>query len=95
MSALERPDRDDELVVVVGPTATGKTELAIRLAERWGGEVIGADSVQVYRGFDVGSGKPTPAERARAAHHLVDCAEPGEPFDAQRFATLADQAIAD
>lgn len=84
-----------ELLVVVGPTASGKTELAVRLAERFGGEVIGADSVQIYRGFDIGSGKPTAAERARAPHHLVDVADPMEAFDAQRFAELADRAIAD
>jgi tRNA dimethylallyltransferase len=82
-----------ELLVVVGPTASGKTELAIRLAERFGGEIIGADSVQIYRGFDLGSGKPTAAEQQRAPHHLVDCAEPAEPFDAQRFAELAEQII--
>jgi tRNA dimethylallyltransferase len=81
--------------VVVGPTASGKTELAVRLAERFGGEVIGADSVQVYRGFDVGSGKPTADERRRAPHHLVDVADPLEPFDASRFARMADQVIAD
>jgi tRNA dimethylallyltransferase len=81
--------------VVVGPTATGKTELAVELAERFGGEVVGADSVQVYRGFDAGSGKPSAEERRRAPHHLVDIADPREPFDAQRFADLADRAIAD
>ena len=58
IDALE-PPRDGELVVVVGPTASGKTALAIALAERWNGEVIGVDSVQVYRRFDIGSGKPT------------------------------------
>ena len=89
------PPRPDELLVVVGPTASGKTDLAVRLAERFGGEVVGADSVQVYRGFDVGSGKPTAEERRRAHHHLVDVADPLEPFDAQRFAALADAAIAD
>jgi tRNA dimethylallyltransferase len=91
---LPAPD-PDELTVVVGPTATGKTELAIALAERFGGEVVGADSVQIYRGFDIGSGKPTPEERARVPHHLVDLLDPGEPIDAQRFAGLADEAIAE
>jgi tRNA dimethylallyltransferase len=84
-----------ELLVVVGPTASGKTELAIQLAERFDGEIIGADSVQIYRGFDAGSGKPTAEERRRAPHHLVDVADPLEPFDAQRFAALADGAVAD
>ena len=91
----EIPAPDAELLVVVGPTASGKTELALRLAERFGGEVIGADSVQIYRGFDLGSGKPTAEERQRAPHHLVDCADPGEPFDAQRFAELAEQLLAE
>lgn len=85
----------DELLVVVGPTASGKTELAVRLAERFGGEVVGADSVQVYRGFDVGSGKPTAAERRGVPHHLVDVADPLQPFDAQRFVALADRVVAD
>jgi tRNA dimethylallyltransferase len=88
------PPAPGELLVVVGPTASGKTELSIRLAERLGGEVVGADSVQIYRGFDVGSGKPTAEELGRAPHHLVDVADPLEPFDAQRFADLADRAIA-
>lgn len=89
------PAPDAELLIVVGPTASGKTELAVRLAERFGGEIIGADSVQIYRGFDLGSGKPTAEERQRAPHHLVDCADPGEPFDAQRFAERASQALAE
>ncbi|MBI4956290.1 MAG: tRNA (adenosine(37)-N6)-dimethylallyltransferase MiaA [Myxococcales bacterium] len=84
-----------ELLVVVGPTGSGKTELAIRLARALGGEVVGADSVQIYRGFDRGSGKPSAAERALAPHHLVDVADPLEPFDAARFAALAAAAIAD
>ena len=92
-TAIERPP-EGELLVVVGPTASGKTELAIRLAEALGGEVVGADSVQIYRGFDVGSGKPTADERARAPHHLVDVADPLEPVEAQRFAELAEAAIA-
>jgi len=92
--AIEAPG-DDTLLVVVGPTASGKTELALRLAERVGGEIVGADSVQVYRGFDRGSGKPSADERARARHHLVDCFDPGDEVDAQRYVALADQAIAD
>lgn len=84
----------DELVCVVGPTASGKTELAIRLCEQLGGEVVSADSVQIYRWFDVGSGKPTAAERARAVHHLVDVQDPLEPLDASRYAQMAEEAIA-
>lgn len=84
---------EDELLVVVGPTASGKTELAIDLAEAFDGEVIGADSVQIYRGFDIGSGKPTEAERQRAPHHLIDVMDPLDAVDAQRFAELAGQAV--
>ncbi len=86
---------DDELVVVVGPTASGKTALAVELAERWGGEIVSADSVQIYRRFDKGSGKPTAVERARVRHHLVDAIDPLAPMDASQFAALADDAISD
>lgn len=89
------PPRPGELVVVVGPTASGKTELAIQLAEAHTGEIVSADSVQIYRRFDVGSGKPTVEELARAPHHLVGVADPLDPMDAARFASLADAAIED
>ena len=82
------------VVVITGPTATGKTAAAIALARRLNGELIGADSVQVYRGFDVGSGKATPAELGGIPHHLIDVLEPGESIDAARYAALADEAIA-
>jgi len=83
------------IAVIAGPTGSGKTALAIALARRLGGEVVNADSQQVYRGLDVGTAKPTPEERAAAPHHLVDVAEPGEGMDAARFVALADAAIAD
>jgi tRNA dimethylallyltransferase len=86
---------DDELVVVVGPTASGKSDLALAIAEAQGGEIVGADSVQIYRRFDLGSGKPTAEERARVPHHLVDLVDPLDPIDAARFVGLADAAIAD
>lgn len=96
-AAVEALLRDEAgaLVCVVGPTAGGKTALAMHLAERLDGEIVGADSVQIYRGFDIGSGKPSAEERARVPHHLVDVAEPAAPFDAARFVALADRAIAD
>ncbi len=81
------------VLTVVGPTASGKTELATLVAEHVGGEIVSADSVQVYRGFDIGSGKPTAAERAHAPHHLIDVADPLDPLDAARFADLAFAAI--
>ncbi len=83
----------DVVLVAVGPTASGKTALAIELARRFDGEVIGADSVQVYRRFDLGSGKPTAEERAQAPHHLIDCADAREPLNAGTFAHLAREAI--
>jgi tRNA dimethylallyltransferase len=81
------------LVVIAGPTASGKTSLAIDLARRLGAEIVNADSQQVYRGLDVGTAKPTAADREAAPHHLVDVAEPGEGMDAARFVALADDAI--
>ncbi len=83
------------IAVIAGPTASGKTALAVALARRVGGEIVNADSQQVYRGLDVGTAKPTAAERAEVPHHLLDVAEPGEGMDAARFAALADRAVAD
>ena len=83
------------LLVLAGPTASGKTGLAIELCRRFGAEVISADSVAVYRGLDIGSAKPTPEETAQARHHLIDVADPEEEFDAARFAELADKAVED
>jgi tRNA dimethylallyltransferase len=83
------------IVVLAGPTGVGKTRLAIELCLRTGGEIIGADSVQVYRGFDIGAGKPRAQELGGVAHHLLDVVEPNEPIDAARFAALADRAIAE
>ncbi len=85
----------EELLVVVGPTASGKSELALKLAERRGGEIISADSVQVYRHFDIGAAKPTAEEQARIPHHLIDIVEPNEAMDAARWASLADAKIAE
>jgi tRNA dimethylallyltransferase len=82
------------IAVIAGPTASGKTALAVALARRVGGEIVNADSQQVYRGLDVGTAKPTPEERAAAPHHLLDVSEPGEGMDAARFAALAEGAIA-
>jgi len=81
------------LVAVVGATATGKTALAARLAERLGGEVINADSRQVYRGMDIGTAKPSSDERTRVRHRLVDVAAPDEPFSLGRFLDLAHEAL--
>lgn len=89
-------ERDPErLLAFVGPTASGKSALAMAVAERVGGEIVSVDSVQLYRFFDVGSGKPSAEEVARVPHHLVSVVGPEEPVDAARFVALADAAIAD
>src|SRR4051812_15414168 len=82
------------LTVVAGPTASGKTSLALRLAERTGGELVSADSQQVYRHFDLGPAKPSAEELSRAPHHLISVVDPLEPFSAARYQALADAAIA-
>ncbi len=79
--------------MIAGPTATGKTGAAIELARHFGGELVGADSVQVYRGFDIGSAKPTAAELGGVSHHLIDVFDPNEEVDAVAYADLADLAI--
>jgi tRNA dimethylallyltransferase len=81
------------IVAIVGPTAVGKSAVALALAERLDGEIVSADSRQIYRGLDVGTAKPTPAERARVPHHGIDVADPDESFDAARFRGLALAAI--
>jgi tRNA dimethylallyltransferase len=83
------------LVVIVGPTGAGKTRLAMRLAEHTGGEVVSADSQQVYAGMDIGTGKVTGDDRARVPHHVIDVVRPDEDMTAQRFVDLADRAIAE
>jgi tRNA dimethylallyltransferase len=83
------------IVVIVGPTGPGKTRLSLAIAERVGGEVVSADSQQVYIGMDIGTGKATAEERTRIPHHLLDVVHPNEEMTAQRFVELADAAIAD
>jgi tRNA dimethylallyltransferase len=83
------------LIAIVGPTATGKTALAIDLARALGGEIINADSRQIYRGMDIGTAKPTADERAAARHWLVDVAAPDEPFTLASFLDLANAALED
>jgi tRNA dimethylallyltransferase len=86
---------DPRILVLAGPTGVGKTACALALARRLDGELIGADSVQVYRGFDIGSSKPTAAELGGVPHHLIDIRKPTELLDAADYAGLADRAIAD
>ena len=82
------------VVVVTGPTGTGKTPLAIALAQRFGGEIINADSMQVFRFMDIGTAKPTPEQRAAVPHHLFDVVTPDVPYSAGRYAEAARRAAA-
>lgn len=83
------------LVAIVGQTASGKTALALELAERFGGEIICADSRTVYRGMDIGTAKPTTSERAKIAHHCIDLVNPDETFSVAQFKTAAQAAMDD
>jgi tRNA dimethylallyltransferase len=89
MSALER------LVVIIGPTATGKSSLAISLAERFHGEILACDSTQVYRRFDIGTAKVSPGERRGIPHHLLDIVEPPEIFTAGEYQRRASDVLED
>ncbi|MBE0476736.1 MAG: tRNA (adenosine(37)-N6)-dimethylallyltransferase MiaA [Coriobacteriia bacterium] len=93
-SSSEVPGAGARVLAVVGPTAVGKTALAEGLALRLGGEIVSADSMQVYRGMDVGTAKPRPDERA-VPYHCIDLAEPGEPFSAALYQDCARAAVAD
>lgn len=81
------------ILVLMGATGVGKTALALEIAGRSGAEIVNADALQVYRGFDIGTAKPSRAERALVPHHLLDVLEPAERFSAGRFAELARRAL--
>jgi tRNA dimethylallyltransferase len=83
------------LICLLGPTAVGKTEIAIQLAQRLNAEIISVDSRQIYRQMDIGTAKPTREERQAARHHLIDCVDISEPFSVADYQSLADTAIAD
>ena len=83
------------LIAIVGPTASGKSALALRLVREHSGEIVSCDSLQVYRGLDIGSAKATAAERREVPHHLVDVVDPSEPFSAADYGRLGRQALAD
>ena len=82
------------MILLAGPTTVGKSAIALALAESIDGEIISVDSMQVYRGPDIGTAKPTAAERARVPHHLIDVVELTQPFDVAKFVSLANQAVA-
>lgn len=85
----------EPLMVILGPTASGKSELAMEVARGCGAEILNVDSMQVYRGMDIGTAKATPAERAEVRHHLLDVVAPDESFTVARFVQEADRVIAD
>ena len=93
-SSRPAPDAPRPLFIA-GPTGVGKSAVALVLAERIGGEIVSVDSMQVYRGLDIGTAKPTPEERRRVRHHLLDVREVNVPFDTAQFSRLAREAVAD
>ncbi len=82
-----------KIVIILGPTAVGKSALALELAGQLNGEIVNADSQQVYRYLDIGTGKPTMAERERVRHHLIDVVNPDQEFNAAMFRHLASEVI--
>src|SRR5512146_1381078 len=83
-----------DAVLLLGPTASGKSALALALARQLPLEIVSVDSAQVYRGMDIGTAKPSPAERAEVPHHLIDLRDPAEPYSAADFVRDATAAIA-
>ena len=92
---IQHSTPNSQPVLIAGPTAAGKSEIALCLAGQLGGEIISVDSMQVYRGLDIGTAKPSPADRARVPHHLIDILDLTESFDAAQFARLAHRAVAE
>ena len=89
-----QPDtKNPKIIIIGGPTGIGKTAVAIRIAQRFGGTIVNADSMQIYRKMDTGTAKPTPEEQALIKHHLIDIINPDQPFDAVRFADMAGKII--
>ena len=88
-----RLDRGPLAVVVLGPTASGKTALALGIARRFGGEIVNCDSVAMYREFEIGTAKPSAAERAEVPHHLLDCVDPLADVSAGEYARQARLAL--
>ena len=94
-SNIQHPTSNIQPIFIAGPTAVGKSAIALALAEKIGGEIISVDSMQVYRGLDIGTAKPSSAERARVPHHLIDIRDLREAFDAAQFVRLAEAAVAE
>ncbi len=88
-TTVEKP----KIIIIAGPTGAGKTHLAITLARQLDGEIVGADSMQIYRAMDIGTAKPTPAERAAATHHMIDIVDPDADYDAAAYADAAGSVV--
>ena len=94
MEEIQKAD-GAKIIAIAGPTAVGKTALSIELAKRTGGEIVCCDSMQIYRGMDIGTAKPTQKEREQVAHHMLDILSPGEAFSCADFAAEAEKRISD
>ena len=92
-NVLKATDREPLVVIVLGPTASGKTALALAIARRFGGEIVNCDSVAMYRDFEIGTAKPTAAERAEVPHHLLDCVDPLSDLSAGEYARQARRVL--
>lgn len=86
---------NEKILIICGPTASGKSALALRLAHTLGAEIVNADSMQIYRGLDIGTAKPSPDQQSEIRHHLIDLIDPDQQFSAADFAEAADDAIQD
>jgi len=95
MTRYSRKSIAGACILIGGPTAVGKSQVAMLVAERVGGEIVSVDSMQVYRGMDIGTAKPSREDRARVPHHLIDVVDVSEQFNAARFVELAEQAVSD
>ena len=85
----------NNLICIAGPTASGKTALAVELAKMLNGEVVSCDSMQIYKGMDIGTAKPTPDEMQGIPHHMLDVVEPWEDFSVSRYCEMADSIVQD
>ena len=94
-SNLNRNIEMSKVIIIAGPTASGKTSLAIDICKKFNGEVISADSMQIYKGMDIATAKPSEQEKDGIPHHLIDILDPSEPFSVSQFKELCDRAIAD
>ena len=87
--------KENTILIITGPTATGKTKLGIDCANMFNGEIISSDSMQIYKDLNIGTAKPTKEEVSQAKHHLIDVVEPDEEFSVQQFVSLAEEKIKD